>query len=143
MAFEIGNINNTKRIFSSSQMTPGTQRNGAMFKGGSQPPKNRIAHMAHISMTEMYSPRKKSRNGVAEYSTKKPATSSDSASTRSKGGRLVLAKAATKKIGSMGKRIENQFQFKKEKTPKTPVPCARTMPERFSVPANSSTVMMT
>ena len=32
-----------------------------------------------------------------EYSTMKPATSSDSASTRSKGGRLVSANAETKK----------------------------------------------
>ena len=35
------------------------------------------------------------RRGVEPYSTMKPATSSDSASTRSKGGRLVSASAET------------------------------------------------
>src|ERR1051326_8362093 len=98
--------------FSRNQIAPGTALNafamGGMAdsgqkSGGSQPPKNRIVHIAHISTTLTYSPRKKSRKNVAEYSTKKPATSSDSASTRSKGGRLVSASAETKKIGSMGK----------------------------------------
>src|SRR5271154_2230410 len=100
-----------------------------------------MVHMAHISTMERYSPRKNSRKGVEEYSTKKPATSSDSASTRSKGGRLVSARAETKKTGSMGNRIEHQFQCSSANAPV--VPCARTMSDRFSDPANSSTVMMT
>src|SRR5690348_17117874 len=141
MAFTIANMKKTKSILSASQMTPGTQVNGAMFRGGSQPPKNRTEVMAHIRSTLMYSPRKNSRNGVAEYSTKNPATSSDSASTRSKGGRLVSASAETKKIGSIGNRIENTFQPPSAKTPV--VSCARTMAERFSEPANSNTVMIT
>src|SRR3569832_103004 len=141
MAFTIANMKKTKSILSASQMMPGTQVNGTMFRGDSQPPKNRTEHRAHIRSTLMYSPRKNSRNGVAEYSTKKPATSSDSASTRSKGGRLVSASAETKKIGSMVNRIENVFQLAKAKTPC--VSCARTMAERFSEPANSSTVMIT
>src|SRR6185312_15844445 len=82
-----------------------------------------------------------SRNGVEEYSTKNPATSSLSASTRSKGGRLVSASAETKKIGSMGKRMENTFQCRKVKIPL--LDWARTISDRFSEPANSSTVMMT
>src|SRR5215472_10838200 len=141
MAFTIANMKKTKSILSASQMTPGIKVNGAMFSGGSQPPKNRIEVMAHISSTLMYSPRKNSRNGVAEYSTKKPATSSDSASTRSKGGRFVSARAETKKIGSIGKRMEKTFQPAKAKI--LPVSCARTMAERFSEPANRRTVMMT
>src|SRR5471030_748877 len=112
-----------------------------MFRGGSQPPRNRMAHMAHISTMERYSPRKNNRKGVEEYSTKKPATSSLSASTRSKGGRLVSARAETKKIGSMGNRMEKTFQCSRAKAPL--VACARTMAERFSEPAKSSTVMMT
>src|SRR5476649_2345530 len=112
-----------------------------MLKGGSQPPRNRMVHIAHISTMERYSPRKNSRNGVEEYSTKKPATSSDSASTRSKGGRLVSASAETKKIGSMGNSIENTYQWPMAKTPV--VACARTIADRFREPANSSTVMMT
>src|SRR5690348_6066167 len=117
-----------------NQTTPGTAVRGHIERGGSQPPKKRTVHIEHIRRTLMYSPRKNSRNGVAEYSTKKPATSSDSASTRSKGGRLVSASAETKKIGSIGKRMENTFQW---------FSCARTMAERFSEPANSRTVMMT
>src|ERR1700760_74369 len=141
MAFTIANRKKKKNTFSRNHTIPGTQVNGAIASGGSQPPKNRIVHIAHIRTTLTYSPRKKSRNGVAEYSTKKPATSSDSASTRSKGGRLVSAKAETKKIGSIGNRIENTFQPAKAKTEW--VSCARTMAERFSEPAKSSTVMIT
>src|ERR1700728_1901195 len=97
-------------ILSRNQMIPGTAVKGQMFSGGSQPPRNRIEHIAHIRTMERYSPRKKSRKGVEEYSTKKPATSSLSASTRSKGGRLVSARAETKKMGSMGKRMEKTNQ---------------------------------
>src|SRR5579872_5759855 len=134
MAFTIAKRKKKKKIFSAIQTMPGTILKGAMFRGGSQPPRNRMEHMAHIRTMERYSPRKNSRNGVAEYSTKKPATSSDSASTRSKGGRLVSASAETKNIGSIGKRIENTNQ---------PCSWARTMAERLSEPANRRTVMMT
>src|SRR5471032_2640327 len=130
-----------KQIFRKNQAAPGSQVNGAMFRGGSQPPRNRIVHMAHISTMERYSPRKNNRKGVEEYSTKKPATSSLSASTRSKGGRLVSASAETKKIGNMGNRMEKTFQCRKVSGPA--VPWARTMSDRFKEPANSSTVMMT
>src|SRR6202007_3186012 len=102
----IANMKKTKNILSASQSTPGTTVSGQMFSGGNQPPRKRIEVRAHMRSTLIYSPRKNSRNGVAEYSTKKPATSSDSASTRSKGGRLVSASAETKKIGSIGNRME-------------------------------------
>src|ERR1700679_3598136 len=123
-----------KTIFSRNQKMPGSHLKGTMFSGGNQPPRNNIEHIAHISTMERYSPRKKSRNGVEEYSTKKPATSSDSASTRSKGGRLVSASADTKKIGSIGNRIVKANQR---------CSCARTMSERLSEPAKSSTVTIT
>src|SRR5258707_7171579 len=106
-----------KNILPRNQTNPGTQVKGAMSSGGSQPPRNRIEHIAHISTMERYSPRKKSRNGVEEYSTKKPATSSDSASTRSKGGRLVSARAETKNTGNMGKSIEKTYQCPMAKNP--------------------------
>ena len=68
----------------------------------------------------------------------KPATSSDSASTRSKGGRLHSASAETKKITNMG-NSGSQYQ------PRMPqrVFCASTMLVRFSVPASSSTETIT
>src|ERR1700742_2351283 len=126
MAFTIANMKKKKQIFSRNQKIPSAGMfSGQMLIGDSQPPNNRIEHIAHISTMDRYSPRKNSRNGVEEYSTKKPATSSDSASTRSKGGRLVSARAETKKIGSMGNRIENTFQCPRANTPL--VAWARTM----------------
>src|SRR5262244_4404882 len=94
--------------------------------------------MAHMVAMAMYSPRKNKRKGVEEYSTAKPATSSDSASTRSKGGRLVSASADTKKITNIGNSgSQNQLS-----RPYLPI-CASTMADRFSEPATSRTVMMT
>src|ERR1700749_2400966 len=113
MAFTIANMKKKKQIFSRNQKMPGTQVKGAMLSGGSQPPRNRMEHIAHISTMERYSPRKNSRKGVEEYSTKKPATSSDSASTRSKGGRLVSANAETKKITNIG-RSGSKYQSRDE-----------------------------
>ena len=49
-----------------------------------------------------YSPSMNSMYGVEPYSTMKPATSSDSASTRSNGGRLVSASAEMKKMTNIG-----------------------------------------
>src|SRR5579883_2588592 len=68
----------------------------------------------------------------------KPATSSDSASTRSNGGRLVSASAETKKMMNMGSN-GSQYQPRKPQ----PLFCASTMAERLSEPTQSSTVMMT
>src|SRR5262249_2992712 len=99
----MANMKNMKKHLRVNQMTPGIQVKGATGNGGSQPPRNRIVAIAHMVRIAMYSPRKNSRNGVDEYSTAKPATSSDSASTRSKGGRLVSASAETKKITNIGR----------------------------------------
>ena len=85
----------TKNALSTNQMTPGTQVNGATGTGGSQPPRNRITAIAHIVVIATYSPSMNKRYGVEPYSVMKPATSSDSASTRSNGGRLVSASAET------------------------------------------------
>ena len=89
--------------FRMNQITPGTQVKGANGIGDSQPPQNRIVISAHIVMIATYSPSMKSMYGVAEYSTMCPATSSDSASTMSKGGRFVSASAEMKKITNIGK----------------------------------------
>src|SRR5262245_34506852 len=67
----------------------------------------------------------------------KPATSSDSASGRSKGGRLVSASAEMKKSTNIGKSGLNTNQ------PRMSGPCARTMSERLSEPAKSRTVIST
>src|SRR6478752_10731872 len=91
-----------KNSFSENQMIPGTQLKGGRSTGGSQPPRNRIVAIAHIVAIATYSPSMNRRYGVEPYSTMKPATSSDSASTRSKGGRLVSASAETKKITNIG-----------------------------------------
>src|SRR5438270_469865 len=95
IAFAIANMQNMKNTFSANQITPGIQLNGGRSTGGSQPPRNRIAASAHIVVIATYSPSMNSRYGVEPYSVMKPATSSDSASTRSNGGRLVSASAET------------------------------------------------
>src|SRR5215813_566339 len=117
-----------------------------MLMGGSQPPKNRIDIMAHISTMLTYSARKKSRNGVEEYSTAKPATSSDSASGRSNGGRLVSASAETKNTMNMGSsfsQCQSMSVFGSPARVPGPYFCAFTMSVRLSEPTHNSTVMMT
>src|SRR3954470_8997499 len=89
---------------------------GQILIGDSQPPRNRMLISPQSSMTFIYSARKNSRNGPEEYSTKKPATSSDSASSRSNGGRWVSASDEMKKITSIGNRIEKAFQFRNPTT---------------------------
>src|SRR3954447_26587133 len=69
----------------------------------------------------------------------KPATSSDSASTRSNGGRFVSASAEMKKTTNMGNSL-SQYQLN---IPHPPRACASTMAERLSDPAQSRTVMKT
>src|SRR5690242_17180654 len=138
MAFAIANMKKKNRHFSTNQITPGTQVNGAIGKGGSQPPKNRIVPIAHMVAMATYSPSMNIMYGVEPYSTMKPATSSDSASTRSNGGRLVSASAETKNTTNIG----NSGSQYHENTPYLPF-CASTIADRLSEPAHSSTVMMT
>src|ERR1700761_2462840 len=138
-----------KNSFSANQMIPsGAQFSGNTSIGEVQPPRNRMVASAHIVVIATYSPSMNSRYGVEPYSTMKPATSSDSASTRSNGGRLVSANAETKKITSMG-NSGSQYQLRivshgspiSEARPW--LRCASTMAERLSEPTHSSTVMMT
>src|SRR5215831_9196305 len=93
-----------KNTLSTNQTIPGTQVKGGSATGGSQPPRNRIAAIAHIVVMATYSPSMNNRYGVEPYSTMKPATSSDSASTRSNGGRLVSARAEMKNTMNIGNR---------------------------------------
>src|SRR5215831_2065163 len=64
--------------------------------GARQPPRNRVAHRPETVTMLMYSARKNSANLSDEYSVWKPPTSSDSASGRSNGARLVSPIADTK-----------------------------------------------
>src|SRR3954447_3914782 len=128
----------TNSALSTNQITPGIQVNGAIGNGGSQPPMNRIVVIAHMVAMATYSPRINIMYGVEPYSTMKPATSSDSASTRSNGGRLVSASADMKKMTNIGNSgSQNQLNM-----PYLPI-CASTMADRLSEPASSSTVIMT
>src|SRR5215210_6340261 len=134
-------MKNTKKVFSTNQITPGIQVNGATGNGGSQPPRNRIVVIAHIVAIATYSPSMNIMYGVEPYSTMKPATSSDSASTRSKGGRLVSASAEMKKmtnIGSSGSQY--QLSTPSHGTPSqsaSPLCCAMTISLRLSEPAHN------
>src|SRR6267154_1951097 len=128
----------TNSILSTNHTKPEIHVNGGIGNGGSQPPRNRIVAMAHMVAMAMYSPRKNSRNGVEEYSTANPATSSDSASTRSNGGRLVSARAEMKKITNIG-RSGSQYQPNRPQLPS----CALTIADKFSDPAHKRTVMKT
>src|SRR4051812_19971782 len=119
-------------------MTPGTHVKGTNGIGDSQPPKKSTVMIAHMPTMATYSPSMKSRYGVDEYSTMKPATSSDSASTRSKGGRFVSASAEMKKMMNIG-NSGSQYQPSRPKR----VFCASTISVMRSEPTQSSTVMMT
>src|ERR1700748_3098758 len=111
-------MKNRKASLSRNQMMPRAGMfSGQILIGDSQPPRNRMLISPQSSITFIYSARKNSRNGPEEYSTKKPATSSDSASRRSKGGRWVSARDETKKITSMGNRKEKTFQWVKARIP--------------------------
>src|SRR5262245_27133593 len=110
----MANRKNMNRHFNVNQITPGTQVKGGIATGGSQPPRNMIVPMAHMVEMAVYSPSISIMYGVEPYSTMKPATSSDSASTRSNGGRLVSASAETKKItniGNSGSQYQSNIEF--------------------------------
>ena len=96
-----------------------------------------------------YSPSMNIIYGVEPYSTMKPATSSDSASTRSNGGRLVSASAEMKKTTNIGKSgSQNQFNIvnhdgNPSQTPRPCAFCASTIALKLSEPTHSKTVMKT
>src|SRR6185295_11679766 len=138
MALTMANRKNMNSALSVNQITPGTQVNGTTGTGGSQPPRNRIVAMAHMVAIATYSPSMNIMYGVEPYSTMKPATSSDSASTRSNGGRFVSASAEMKKMMNIG-NSHSQYQPSRPHGPFW----ASTMSVMRSEPTHSSTVMMT
>src|SRR5271167_2946178 len=89
--------------------------------------------MADIVIVFMNSARKNSAKRIEEYSVWKPPTSSDSASTVSKGGRFTSAVIAVRNTtnGTIPSRTTFQCQ--------TPADWAATMPCVDSVPATSTT----
>src|ERR1700759_2678971 len=112
MAFAIAIRKNMKNSFSANQITPGTHVNGGSGMGGTPPPRTRIVASAQIVVMATYSPSINKRYGVEPYSTMKPATSSDSASTRSNGGRLVSAHAEASNNTNIG-NSGHTYQFRK------------------------------
>lgn len=72
--------------------------------GINHPPINNMAVKVDIRTIEQYSPKKKKTNIIELCSVKKPATSSDSASWRSNGVRLVSASIEIKKIMNTGSK---------------------------------------
>src|SRR3979409_1037504 len=102
--------NRQKQIFRIIQSAPGIQGHGAIAHGGSQPPRNRIDVIALMRIMLAYSPRKNRPKLMELYSTKNPATISDSPSGRSNGARLVSARAEMKKMMNIGNSgIKNQI----------------------------------
>ena len=71
--------------------------------GDSQPPKKQIAIITDNQSILLYSAKKNSAKVIAEYSTLNPATSSASASGKSKGARLVSANSEIKNTTQVGK----------------------------------------
>src|SRR5208337_1874962 len=142
------NMKKMAPALSTNQTTPGIQVNGTTGNGGSQPPRNRMVAIAHMVAIATYSPSINIRYGVEPYSTMKPATSSDSASTKSNGGRLVSASAEMKKMTNIGSSA-SQYQLSavNQGSPirwaRPRLCCASTMADRFSEPTQSKTVMKT
>src|SRR4051794_32826060 len=118
--------NSRKQIFRISHSGP---RFDHKPNGPSQPPRNRMEVIALMRIMFAYSPRKNSPKLMDEYSTKNPATISDSPSGRSNGERLVSARAEMKKMMNIGNSgMQNQIFC-----------CASTTSDRFSEPTHSST----
>src|SRR5213594_2869986 len=67
-------------------------------QGPCQPPSHRVVTMPDTTVTSPYSATKKSPQRMPEYSVRKPATSSDSASGRSNGFLFVSASPAMKYV---------------------------------------------
>src|SRR5437763_13640925 len=70
--------------------------------GARQPPRNSVVASAQTVVTLMYSARKNIANLIEAYSVWKPATSSVSASGRSKGARLVSPTIETRYMRNEG-----------------------------------------
>ncbi len=144
----MANMKKTSDSLSTNQTAPGIQVKGGRSIGAVQPPRNRMVVSAHMRMIDTYSPSMNIMYGVEPYSTMKPATSSDSASGRSKGGRFVSARAEMKKITNIGNSgSQNQFRKVSHGTPskwaRPPACCAITIWVRLSEPTHRRTVTIT
>src|SRR5580765_3487868 len=112
---------------------------GSGSHGPFQPPRKSVTAIELIVITFANSPRKKSPNFMLEYSVWKPATSSASASGRSKGARLVSANAVIMKVmNATGCANTNQRGIGSGPRCQKPC-CAATMSTIESEPASSST----
>jgi len=112
-----------------NQNQPGIKYKIAKFNGGIQPPRKRQTVKLDISKIEEYSAKKNKTKPTAEYSTLYPETSSDSASGKSKGTRLVSAKMDIKNKTKEGnKGIINGV-----------VACDETIAVKFADSANNNT----
>src|SRR4029077_4582608 len=115
-------------------------QNGVEGKGESQPPKKRIVARQETVIIAVYSAMKNMANLKLAYSVWKPATSSDSASGRSKGARFFSAMGEVKKqmkpiiCGKKRPFLVQAMRFQ----PRTPQPhfafaCCSMMPCRLKV----------
>jgi hypothetical protein len=96
--------------FNANHIGAGNQVNGISWIGGNHPPKKRITHKQLIRIILAYSPNENKAKLIPEYSTLYPATSSASASGRSKGGLFVSARAEIKNNSANGNNgIINQI----------------------------------
>ena len=91
-----------------------------------------ISAIAATTTVFTYSPSMKNANRIPEYSVWNPATSSDSASARSNGGRFVSASAQMRKITNAG-NCGSTYQI---------VVCASTIALIRTCPLNISTAMI-
>src|SRR5271157_5757122 len=91
-----GNVERTQIIRAKTANTFIRNHNSGGKKGPFQPLRYSVVIIAEIATASVYSARKKSANLMPEYSILKPATISPSASKRSKGVRLISARAAIK-----------------------------------------------
>jgi hypothetical protein len=105
-----------------------------MYKGGSQPPKNKITIIVDINNILLYSPKKNIAKIILEYSTLYPATSSASASGKSKGARFVSAIIEIKKIIALGNNGKTNHPF---------CDCVIIISRKFNEPANKITGKIT
>jgi hypothetical protein len=84
----------------------------ARKKRANHPPMNNSTNNADINSILLYSPKKNIAKIIEEYSVLYPATSSASASVKSKGVRFVSASIEMKKIIAQGnKGLKNQIVF--------------------------------
>jgi len=94
------NIKQKNVVFIANQNSGGKKL--SILIGESHPPKKKITIKLDINIILQYSPKKNRAKPIEEYSILNPATSSASASGKSKGARLVSARIEIKKIRTKG-----------------------------------------